>query len=721
MKKCNSLLALLLFVATISFCQTSLKIINPEWWWASSGDNGTIEEAVFTLDTKGIYTEVGMYLTFSAEGIGYSNSDSVEIVFDFDLPQGAIIHDSWLWVGNVIVKADIIDRWTAIETYEDIVDRRRDPSLLYRKPEGGYQLRVFPLPGQETRKVKITWLAPTRWTTESVTTVLPMHFLNTSANAPSKIQIVAIPNPTWQNPRLSENLLSDFQPANDPVWGDILIANLDWSEVTEPVAFTVDAPLQNGVFASHLDDGDGRFYQLAYLPPNLPQNNNPRKILFLFDHENNNASFGSVNLFGFLKRSLPDLLTETDSFNMIFSRVSFTPEKLSNQWISGDPTTVHEVLDSVTNPMSDVYALENLLEAGFAFIKENGGDAEIMLFSSANPHLSSNYGNIANNILNNMAAWGLDVKINVVNYQDLNLGYSFVEGVYVPKIPHSSIFEKITSQTGGQFYGKPEDGGNLWETIWTALDELTGEPAVFDLNTDLANGFTWQRYLVNYAGQSVNTNRPVLQVGRYEGDFPMEIEYNAITATGFFSETKTLEASQIVASDSLGREAWFGSHLAALEGGTQNSSQIQNIINMSIEERVLCSYTAFLALEPNQGGEPCLACWGTPDDVIIFQADEKKAPVGVILEASPNPFTDRVRIHLTFQQQLGNAGTKLSIYNAQGRLVKQFDVKTLHGDGELDILWDGLSDNGDALPAGIYFITLPTESGVVTIKLVKVI
>ncbi len=721
MKRCNTLLALLLLAAATSFSQTSLRIINPNWWWAGSGDEGTIEEAVFTLEPKGIYTEVGMYLTFSAEGIGYSNSDSVEIVFDFDLPQGAIIHDSWLWVGNVIIKADIIDRWTAIETYEDIVDRRRDPSLLYRKPEGGYQLRVFPLPGQETRKVKITWLAPTRWSAETVTTLLPMHLLNVSAYAPSKIQIVAIPNPTWQNPRLSENLLTDFQPANDPVWGDILVANFDWSEVSEPAAFSVDAPWQDGVYASHLNDGDGRFYQLAYLPPNLPQNNNPRKILFLFDHENNNASFGSVNLFDFVKRSLPEFLTEADSFNMIFSRPNHLPEKLSDQWISGGEASIQAALGPLTNPMSDVYSLENLFEKGYAFIKENGGEAEIMLFTSANPHLNSNYGNIANNILNTMASWGLDVKINVINYQDLNLYYQYEGDVLVPKIPHAAIFTTITSETGGKFYGDPAKGGNLWETIQDVLEELTGEPAVFDLSTDLANGFTWQRFLVNYAGQSTNANRPVLQVGRYEGDFPMEIEYNLLTQSGFFSETKVLEASQIAVSDSLGREAWVGSHLAALEGGTQNDFQIQNIINTSIAERVLCSYTAFLALEPNQGGEPCLACWDSPGDVIIFQADEKISNAGILLTASPNPFTDRVRIHLSFHQQTGSVGNNLSIYNAQGRLVKQFDVKPLHGDGEVEIVWDGLSDSGAALPAGIYFVSFRTESGVVTIKLVKVI
>ncbi|MCF8245320.1 MAG: T9SS type A sorting domain-containing protein [Saprospiraceae bacterium] len=719
MKKLNSLLAFLLLATATSFSQTSLRIINPNWWWAGSGEEGTIEEAVFTVEPKGIYTEIGLYLTFSAQSLGYSNSDSVEIVFDFNLPQGAIIHDSWLWVGNVIVKADIIDRWTAIETYEDIVDRRRDPSLLYRKPDGGYQLRVFPLPGQETRKVKITWLTPTRWSAETVTTMLPTDLLKVSLNAPSKIQIVALPSPSWPNPRLSENLLSDFQPANDPVWGDILVANLDWLEITEPVEFIVDAPLQDGVFASQLDDGDGRFYQLAYLPPNLPQNNNPRKIAFLFDHENNNASFGSANLFGFLKRSLPDLLTEADSFNMFFPRGTLTVERLAEQWISGDPATVHQLLDTLENPLSGLYGLENLFDDAFDFIKDNGGSADIVLFASSSPNNAWQWETVANNILNEMDALGLDVTIHVVNFQDLNLGSQSTPEGYVPTLPHQQIYETIASETGGKFYGDPAKGGNLWETIRDVLEELTGEPAVFDLSTDLANGFTWQRYLVNYAGQSMNANRPVLQVGRYEGDFPMEIEYNLLTQSGFFSDTKTLEASQIAASDSLGREAWFGPHLAALEGGSLSDFQVQNIINTSITERVLCSYTAFLALEPNQGGEPCLACWGSPEDVVIWATEEKKATAEISLEASPNPFTDKVRIRLTFKQQNMGAGAKLLIYNAQGRMVKQFEVVGLQGDGEYELVWDGFSDNGSPLSAGIYFVIFRTESGVVSCKLVK--
>lgn len=86
MKKPVIVVALLLVAASCAFGRNSLKVINPDWWWAGSGDDGTIEEAVFTVEPKGIYTEVGMYLTISGKGLGYSNADSLEIVFDFALP-----------------------------------------------------------------------------------------------------------------------------------------------------------------------------------------------------------------------------------------------------------------------------------------------------------------------------------------------------------------------------------------------------------------------------------------------------------------------------------------------------------------------------------------------------------------------------------------------------------------------------------------------------------
>jgi Ca-activated chloride channel family protein len=82
---------------------------------------GTIEEATLSVSPKGLFMEYGLYLTFSARITNFNQNDSVEVVLDFELPQNAIVTDSWLWIGEDISKAIIMDRWSASSIYEDIV------------------------------------------------------------------------------------------------------------------------------------------------------------------------------------------------------------------------------------------------------------------------------------------------------------------------------------------------------------------------------------------------------------------------------------------------------------------------------------------------------------------------------------------------------------------------------------------------------------------------
>ena len=76
--------------------QNRLKVLDPQQPWRNFP--GTIEEAVLSMRPKGVYMEVGMYLTFSARGSDFSSFDTLEVELFFTLPEEAVITDSWLWV-----------------------------------------------------------------------------------------------------------------------------------------------------------------------------------------------------------------------------------------------------------------------------------------------------------------------------------------------------------------------------------------------------------------------------------------------------------------------------------------------------------------------------------------------------------------------------------------------------------------------------------------------
>ena len=136
----------LLFAVLFLFLQNAeaqnyLRVANPDWWggpissepdWQDYQAQGQLDEISIIVEPQGIYTEIGFYATISQGPDASFWTDEFEIIWQFALPANTIVHDSWLWVGPDIIRADLIDFWTALETYEDIVDRNQDPSFFYR-------------------------------------------------------------------------------------------------------------------------------------------------------------------------------------------------------------------------------------------------------------------------------------------------------------------------------------------------------------------------------------------------------------------------------------------------------------------------------------------------------------------------------------------------------------------------------------------------------------
>lgn len=61
--------------------------------------------------------------------------------------------------------------------YEDIVNRQRDPSILYKLSPTKYQLRIFPLMKQSLRKIKLTYLVPNSLAYQTVAVTVPTNFI----------------------------------------------------------------------------------------------------------------------------------------------------------------------------------------------------------------------------------------------------------------------------------------------------------------------------------------------------------------------------------------------------------------------------------------------------------------------------------------------------------------------------------------------------------------
>jgi hypothetical protein len=84
------------------------------------------------------------------------------------------------------------------------------------------------------------------------------------------------------------------------------------------------------------------------------------------------------------------------------------------------------------------------------------------------------------------------------------------------------------------------------------------------------------------------------------------------------------------------------------------------------------------------------------------------------LEAYPNPFTDYTIIDFKATQ---SAEANICVYDFSGRLVYSKKQSVIAGNNSF--LWEAVDKNGNALPSGMYFLSLSTSTNQQSFKLIK--
>ena len=82
----------------------------------------------------------------------------VEGIYEFTLPEGAIITDLVLWIGDKRVQGLIMEKEEARRVYDDIVRQRIDPALIEQVTPNQFRLSIFPFPAQGSRRVEFEYM-----------------------------------------------------------------------------------------------------------------------------------------------------------------------------------------------------------------------------------------------------------------------------------------------------------------------------------------------------------------------------------------------------------------------------------------------------------------------------------------------------------------------------------------------------------------------------------
>jgi len=687
-------LLLLLLLLTIgvgqSFAQASLWVLNPQnnWYWRQ----GRIENATVAIRPAGTYFEVGLYLTFSSAGTSFSGDVQLESMLSFNLPKGSHVLDSWLWVGDDIVQGRIIDKWTASNIYEGIVNRRRDPSILKKTGTDQYELRVYPMKPGEIRKVKISYLVPSVWNNGKASVPLPNHILKASNKIPT-LHTLVWTDAGWDVPDIPEISDEVFVPFQDDEFGSYFRYDIPNSLAGSSLSFRMNAPLTNGLFLTVGEDqDDSDVYQLAVDFSQFLNNEEPSKLAILVDYEGSNTQISREQIFSGLEQYLLDHYSEKDSFNLFYSRYEI--EMHADNWV---PVTELE-LTKAFQPLKDGFLtlysnLPGLLSRANSFIGDNPG-GQLVLFSNAD-----NFGTQekANNLINDLRDMEL-APLYIADFQNQQLSSNRIGSRWY--YGQEYLFINLSRITGG-VYDRLSSHVNMDALCASVFGSLRGAISAFDLYSTATGGFCYARFN-QHESEIYHLGDYFVQTGRFIGQAPFNFILTGIYNSEPFNQLIVVEDDQIIYGDSLIRKAWYGQHISELETGTQDNEIVTRILSESIDNRVLSKYSAFLCLEPSDSVAICLSC---KDESRLTGLIDMPDLMNDFLKLFPNPCVDFLRITFDVPSDWDQEDVKIQVFSIMGKLVYEIKPVIIPGQ-ENSVEWNLSRPDGARVSSGQYLVVL---------------
>jgi hypothetical protein len=702
MKPIILIVTLFFLLITSVSANNQLYVNDPQNW---NTFQGIIEEAELTVRPMGAFVEYGLTMTISGKVSQWvSDQAQLEIVLDFDLPANSMVTDSWLWIYGEPKQAEILDRWTASGIYESIVNRRKDPSLLVKNGPNSYQIRVYPMKKDESRTFKFVYLAPAVFSSHKMQVEIPSNILNLSVDGLSQFPVYVLPNQFFGNLE-SENPVVEISQVNHETLGGCSLAMIPGSAFTSSRLYLESNP-QEKISLYRFGNNEEGFYQISFTPSDyVDVSEQGQKICYLVDYDEVYTSNTLEQLLSQLKLSIKDNLTDNDQFNVVFSRFSSNPT--FDTWMPATDANIESAFNSVQ--ISKYSNLVNLLATGLDFINDNKGDGKILLITNNCREIKTSEANAIMADMNKLNQY--NTTIDIIDFATSNYRMMWTSNTYYEN--NSYLFNNICRQTKGEYYQFLKRNSYSFESHIDAAIAQFAQKRVsnIDVYTSSNQGLCYGRMSFSSSlTQQYLFNRPVYHLGKYKGAYPDQLEVTFELENELYHFVTDLSGNTVLEGDSVIKTIWNGLNISNLEKQGNTNDLINEIINQSIENRILSYYTAFLCVEDDV--EICEDCGDVTDgndDEWVTQSEETENFSQ--LKMYPNPFNTEVVIEVPNVEKLVN----LKIYNLSGQCIKTF--KSV--DSQSSIVWDGTDEEGKQAERGIYLVRVTYTDKVINSKLVK--
>ena len=691
----NLIFTLLIFSFTTLSIYAQMYTLDPQSWW--SDDAASINNLHIEINPIGTFVETTFtFDLFTANSGSYVNGTLLEFVFDMKLDQENLsFNDSWLWINDYISKGVIYEAAEGTEIYEGIVDRQQDPSILKEFNANNYQLRVYPLDPDSTRRVKLSYLAPMNINDGSYLINLPVFNFNNSHHPLENVLIDINLTDEWMEPELE----SPFE---------FLASSLDkhsYKISSLKEHHTLIIPIQRldsrSFMSTYHDAESGENYYQMYYTPEIENTSPPEYHLYLIDYDDYH-SYLSLN--GWID-NLKDGLNNSgynQKFNFLYS--SFSAKTIFPDWNELSSSTIDYVSTHLTEVDIDTESnLLWLLGDAIDIINQTDEQVHLHIISS-----NDEYGNIEDaESLNTFIEEELDKPETIINIYDAcdrSPSGNYINGDYYRGNQYA--YSILNSNYQGLNY-QALQGDELSVFFEEALQNIAHKLSNFNFHVSLEDGFSYDNLLVQNleSASHINVLNGITILGKYYGDSDLELELS-----GFIENTPTVFkegyiVSESITSDSMTQKIWAATFINRFE---ENSTRYADVLDLSKDERILSRLTTFLCLEP----DTITVGSGDEGDEVISFISEQSSELEVKL--SPNPTTSNFSITLG-DQSYTTEDIRLELIDARGAISNlSFTINSINNELILDSSLD------EVLPDGIYYLRIILSDQILTKKIIKI-
>lgn len=662
--------------------------------------NVKIDETTIVIRPAGNYVEINLYMTVSYDFQSwfFKNYNELEFKWQFNLPKDAIVHEFWYWEGDSIIVADVLDKWTAELLFSDVSTPVRNPGLLtqsYPNSSGQvlHELRLFPIKRGQQRRFKIQYLVPGRPTGENLRVWLPMTQLisDKTPNVKNLRILYKYGTEPYEPKIIGTDVLSSKNNIELSAWEiDIPISSDQFVELELP------SPIKDDIFFSTYTNNGENFYHLAVKPPEVPKIATPRKVLFVIDYNRfNTNNLDGDFLLSYLKESLQQSFSELDSINVLVAYDNYV--WASDSWVGCSKDGIDQVFQKVMMRSFPSYNnLLPLITRATEFINSKNGNSEVLFLTNTNTInlYGESKNQFADEIINKFKPG------TKIHFMDLdNKGYMvWNNGFYETQM--QSFYGRITYPSSGNLFFLRYN--SLKEMLFSFLYEEISHFESVEVQMRFQEGYAHSKHFIVLHEGYYPMNTPIMQIGKYSGQIPVDITVFGKYKTTNQKYTLTLTENDIMPGSDQIATAWYGGHIQSLLKLPYNPLTVSDIIDLSVRQKILTPYSGFLIYNLDENHGYCADCndeTNAPTRV-EYNNEEVDSTLDVRVTSFPNPFNPTT----TINYQLPATGrVVMKVYNILGENVAELVNKEMEP-GKYLVAFDG-----SRLASGIYILTISLD------------